>query len=63
MGRVREVFAAMGREMRKNKGSFAVYVVLRLIVLAYAVGSLAFDNYEAFFLSCSRSCCFSSPRS
>ena len=50
MGRVREVFAAMGREMRKNKGSFAVYVVLRLIVLACAVGSLAFDNYEAFFL-------------
>ena len=45
MGRVREVFAAMGREMRKNKGSFAVYVVLRLIVLACAVGSLAFDNY------------------
>lgn len=50
MGRVREVFAAMGREMRKNKGSFAVYVVLRLIVLACAVGSLVFDNYEAFFL-------------
>lgn len=50
MGRVREVFAAMGREMRKNKGSFAVYVVLRLIVLACAVGSLAIDNYEAFFL-------------
>ena len=44
MGRVREVFAAMGREMRKNKGSFAVYVVLRLIVLACAVGSLVFDN-------------------
>ena len=51
MGRVREVFAAMGREMRENKGSFAVYVVLRLIVLVCAVGSaLAFDNYEAFFL-------------
>ena len=50
MGRVREVFAAMVREMRKNKGSFAVYVVLRLIVLACAVGSLVFDNYEAFFL-------------
>ena len=50
MGRVREGLRGMGREMRKNKGSFAVYVVLRLIVLACAVGSLAFDNYEAFFL-------------
>lgn len=50
MGRVRDVFEAMGREVRKNKGSFAVYVVLRLIVIACAAGALAFGNYEAFFL-------------
>ena len=35
-----------GREMHKNKWSFAVYVVLRLIVLACAVGSLAFAAVE-----------------
>lgn len=50
MGRVRDVFEAMGREVRKNKGSFAVYVVLRLIVIACAAGALVFGNYEAFFL-------------
>ena len=33
MGRVREVLRAMGSQMRKSKGSFAVYVVLRLIVM------------------------------
>lgn len=50
MGRVREVLRAMGSQMRKSKGSFAVYVVLRLIVMACAVTALAFGNYESFFL-------------
>ena len=51
MGRVREVFAGHGsRDAQATRGSFAVYVVLRLIVLACAVGALAFGNYEAFFL-------------
>lgn len=50
MGRVREVLRAMGSQMRKSKGSFAVYVVLRLIVMACAVTALVFGNYESFFL-------------
>lgn len=50
MGRVRDVFEAMSREARKNKGSFAVYVVLRLIVVVCAAAALVFGNYEAFFL-------------
>lgn len=50
MGRVRDVAEAMGRQVRKSKGSFAVYVVLRLLVIACAAAALAFGNYEAFFL-------------
>ena len=50
MGRMRDVFEAMGREVRKNRGSFVVYVVLRLVVVACAAAALAFGNYEAFFL-------------
>lgn len=47
---MRDVLEAMGREARKNKGSFAAYVVLRLVVVACASATLAFGNYEAFFL-------------
>lgn len=50
MGRVREVRMAMSRQMRKSKPSFAVYVALRLVVVACAVSALVFGNYEAFFL-------------
>lgn len=50
MGRAREVVAAMGHQMRQHKGTFAVYLVLRLIVVACAVAALIFGNYEAFFL-------------
>ena len=41
---------AMGRVMRRSKKALALFVVLRLIVLACAVGALVFGNYEAFFL-------------
>ena len=50
MGRVREKAQAMGRVMRRSKKALALFVVLRLIVLACAVGALVFGNYEAFFL-------------
>ena len=40
----------MGRVMRRSKKALALFVVLRLIVLACAVGALVFGNYEAFFL-------------
>ncbi|WP_241963754.1 hypothetical protein [Gordonibacter sp. 28C] len=50
MGRVRERALAMVRVMRRNKGTFALYVVLRLVVVACAVTALVFGNYEAFFL-------------
>lgn len=36
--------------MRQHKGTFALYVTLRLIVLACAAGALVFGNYEGFFL-------------
>lgn len=50
MGRVSEVAAAMVRSMRRNRGTFVLYLVLRLIVIACAVSALVFGNYEAFFL-------------
>ncbi len=50
MGRMRETAQAMARQMHSNKRTFAVYVVLRLIVVACAASALVFGNYEAFFL-------------
>lgn len=50
MGRMRDVAKAMVHVMRRNKKTFALYVVLRLVVLACAVAALVFGNYEAFFL-------------
>ena len=49
-GRIRETAKEMSCRMRDGRGSFAVYVVLRLIVVACAAGALVFGNYEAFFL-------------
>lgn len=49
MGRMRETAQAMARQMHSNKRTFAVYVVLRLIVVACAASALVFGNYEAFF--------------
>lgn len=50
MGRVREVAAAMGRQMRQHRGTFVVYIVLRLMVMVCAIAALVFGNYESFFL-------------
>lgn len=44
------VVRALDRRIRRHKGAFALYVALRLIVLACAAAALAFGNYEAFFL-------------
>lgn len=40
----------MKRHYHDNKGSFFVYITLRLIVVACACVSLYFDNFEGFFL-------------
>lgn len=42
--------AAMGMEIREHKSSFAVYVVLRVLVIAVAVLEFFNGNYEAVFL-------------
>lgn len=42
--------AAVGMEIREHKGSFAVYVVLRVLVIAVAVLKFFNGDYEAVFL-------------
>lgn len=42
--------AAIGMEIREHKGSFAVYVVLRVLVIAVAVLKFFNGDYEAVFL-------------
>ena len=42
--------AAMGMEIREHKSSFAVYVVLRVLVITVAVLEFFNGNYEAVFL-------------
>ena len=42
--------AAIGMEIREHKGSFAVYVVLRVLVIAVAVLEFFNGDYEAVFL-------------
>ena len=42
--------AAIGMEIREHKSSFAVYVVLRVLVIAVAVLEFFNGNYEAVFL-------------
>lgn len=39
--------AAIGMEIREHKGSFAVYVVLRVLVIAVAVLKFFNGDYEA----------------
>ena len=39
------VVRALDRRIRRHKGAFALYVALRLIVLACAAAALAFGNY------------------
>ena len=41
---------AMGMEIREHKSSFAVYVVLRMLVLAMAILQFFNGNYENVFL-------------
>ncbi len=50
MERIKNVMLEMRSAMRQNKGTFVLYVVLRLVVVACAVAALVFGNYEAFFL-------------
>lgn len=42
--------AAIGMEIREHKSSFAVYVVLRVLVIAVAVLEFFNGDYEAVFL-------------
>ena len=50
MSKAADVFGAMRKHMTKNQGSFILYVVLRLIVIACAAMALFSGNFEALFL-------------
>ncbi len=50
MGRIGKTVISMKEELRRDKRMFATYVAFRIVVVLCAIGALAMENYEAFFL-------------
>ena len=49
-GKIRQFTNELQAEIKKNKNVFAVYIILRMLVIAVAIVSLVSGNIENFFL-------------